>query len=95
MFRRATLVLVFISVVSSCSDFPELDDAVDSDAHDARYPDLVPIEDIYAGIPEAQIDDETTMDVEARIARLKARAARLRGTVIDSHTRKRLKDGVT
>ena len=60
----------------------------------APYPDLVPLDGLQARIAETRIAPETVGDTETRIARLKARAARLRGTVIDSGTRQRMKDGI-
>lgn len=86
--------LVMIFTLTACSHFPELDGTVDSAARDAAYPDLIPVEQIYARMPDARIEPDTSLEVEARVDRLRSRAARLRGTVIDSATRHRMKVGV-
>ncbi|WP_306113590.1 MULTISPECIES: hypothetical protein [unclassified Roseovarius] len=79
------------AALSACSDFPELEDTVDSDA---TYPDLVPIESLTAKTPDARIEPETAPDTQARIDRLKSRAARLQRDVIDDETHQRMQDGI-
>ncbi|MEO1139976.1 MAG: hypothetical protein AAFW87_11020 [Pseudomonadota bacterium] len=88
-------VLVLLVTLAGCSQFPELDDNLSSEARAARYPDLVPVEDLRAGLTAPRITDETTTTLEGRVAALRARAARLRGTVIDRNSRNRLEQKVT
>jgi hypothetical protein len=79
------------ALIAGCSQFPELDDTVSDAARKATYPDLVPVEVLRAGLPEQRINETTTPALEARIDRLRTRAARLRGTVIDAPTRQALR----
>ncbi len=77
--------------LSACSEFPELEDTVDSNA---AYPGLVPIESLTSQAPDPQIKPETAPDLETRVDRLKARAARLKRKVIDEETHARMDAGV-
>lgn len=69
----------FLAVLCGCASFPELDRAVPRSALEAPYPALVPLD---GGLPELRraVRQEQTgeMSLEARIARLRARAALLR-----------------
>ncbi len=77
------LILPLVAALSACNEFPELDDTVDSDA---RYPALLPIESLTSRAPDPRIKPETAPDTQSRIDRLKSRAARLQGDVIDDET---------
>lgn len=88
------LIPAFCAALTACGEFPELKEAVDSDARRAPYPDLVPLESITGNIPEKRITPETPEELDARVARLKARSARLNRSVIDSETHDRMQAGV-
>ena len=88
------LIPAVFTALSACNEFPELDQTVDSDARDASYPDLVPIDTIQSGIPDQQIEPETQDELDARVDRLKARADRLSGAVIDDATQERMQAGI-
>ena len=96
--RPMRLPLVFLpalfAALSACNEFPALDDTMDREARNAPYPDLVPIETLNAQAPDPRIKPETAADTQSRIDRLKARAARLQGNVIDAETHQRMQDGV-
>ncbi len=94
MFRHFAPVIMVSITLAACSQFPQLDETVDSQARRAAYPDLIPIEDIYTRIPDTRIYPDTPLRLEDRVSRLRARAARLRGTVIDGATRQRMRAGV-
>ena len=89
------LTLLMISALclslSACSEFPELEDTVDSNA---AYPGLVPIESLTSQAPDPRIKPETAPDLDARVDRLKARAARLKSDVIDEETHARMDAGI-
>lgn len=91
---RFALALFLIAALTACSQFPQLDETVGDAARKAPYPDLIPIEKFHAQIPDTLIEPTTAPQVEARVAQLKARAARLRGSVIDNATRTRMQQGV-
>jgi len=88
-------VLLCAALSAGCTQFPDLDSAISPGAERAAYPDLVPVEQLRAQIPLAQVDPDTASNLEARVANLRARARRLRGTVIDSPTRARMTTGVS
>jgi len=78
----------------ACADFPELNGTVSPELESADFPRLVPVEPLLAQADEVQITDETTAALDARVARLRTRAARLKHSVVDRGTRARMRDGV-
>ena len=82
------------AALGACTQFPELDHTVDSEAQAAGYTDLVPIETIKTAVPETQIEPETQDDLEDRVERLKKRANGLRGAVVDEATQERMRAGI-
>jgi len=87
--------LLLTLCLSACSQFPALDENTTAQTRRAPYPDLVPAEDLHAQVAEARVTDQTTLSLEARVAALRARAVRLRGTVIDGTSRRRLDHKIT
>ena len=81
-------------LATACTQFPVIEGRVSDDVRDGPYMDLVPVETLRAGLPETQVTDADITAVEARIARLRARAARLSGAVVDSGTRARMTQGI-
>jgi len=81
-----------------CAQFPELEGRVRPGAAAAPYPELVPLDPILAAVPPpAEQADRSAAAGEAlsgRLARLEARAARLRGAVLSPEERRRLGAGV-
>ena len=94
MRSSLTLVVTLTALLTGCNDFPQLNDGVDDATRDAKYPKLVPVETIQARFNNPLIDEDISPELEARVARLKARANRLRGGVVDQDTRERFKAGV-
>lgn len=86
--------LVAATTLAACSQFPELEEDAALGARDAPYPELVPAESLRAQVPGAQITDDSQAALDTRIARLRSRAARLKGTVVDGGTRARMSQGV-
>lgn len=85
---------LLVGAVAGCSRFPALDDTVSDSARTAPYPDLVPVGMLLAQVPPDRIAPDTDDASKARAARLRARAAALRGTVIDTHTSARMGRGI-
>ena len=77
-----------------CTPFPDLDDTITDEARRAPYPALVPLDSLQERIGGTRIEPGTAQSVTARADRLRARAARLDGAVIDSGTRARMRAGV-
>jgi hypothetical protein len=93
--RPSTLVLLSsFAALAACSQFPELDETPGLDLRNTPYPDLMPVETLRAQAPQANITPESQAALEDRITRLRARAARLKGTVVDGGTRARMSQGV-
>lgn len=83
--------LALIVGLSACSEFPELDETVDSDA---AYPELVPVESLTARAPDPRLKPETSPELSSRMDRLRARAAGLKRDVIDEETQARMDAGI-
>ncbi|WP_246035996.1 hypothetical protein [Aliishimia ponticola] len=88
------MVFALLILVSGCAQFPELDSAIPAEAEAAAYPDLVPLNGSFDPAAPIAAQEQTEAGLSARLARLQARAARLRGRVIDSGTRARMAKGV-
>ena len=74
--RAACLALCL--TLCACIDIPEVEGTVVPSLEDAAYPDLVPLDPLLAqAIPTGVDPDETTRDLELRIAALRARARAL------------------
>ena len=61
----------------------------------ADYPALVPLAPVLASATSGQVDTrQTRKQLEARVARLRVRAARLRGSVLTEREKQRLDEGL-
>ncbi|MEP1884919.1 MAG: hypothetical protein ABJJ12_07095, partial [Marinomonas sp.] len=87
--------LVLGASLAACTQFPALDHTVTAEAEAAEYPTLVPIAQLLAS---AQVDStdpvQTTAAIDARLAALRARAERLRGSVLTGREKQRLAQGL-
>lgn len=91
--RLIAFVLPF--ALLGCTQFPELDSAVSEHGQNAKYPALVPFETLLAQSGNASsTPEQTASTLSARVLALQIRAARLRGSVVDANTRKRMQNGV-
>lgn len=91
---RPTFAMIVSCGLVACTQFPDLESAISPASERADYPDLLPIEQLNARVPEGRLAPETPQNIEARVAALRTRASRLRGTVIDNSTRARMIAGV-
>ncbi|PVA10246.1 hypothetical protein DC366_08330 [Pelagivirga sediminicola] len=89
-----TAALCAGAMLPGCTQFPELDATIPDAARRAPYPDLVPLEGFRTRLDNSRIPQGSAESVEDRAARLRARADRLSGSVIDSATRARMQAGV-
>lgn len=79
--------------LAGCDDpYPLSADLTEADRR-APYPVLLPVEQVRAQVPPPRTTERTQPELEARAARLRARAAGLRGPVIDAETQSRLDRG--
>ena len=90
-------MIALLALATGCADAPRLDTGLSARARGAAYPELVPLGPLLAGVSAAQSDHDIptlTGNLPARAAALRARAARLRGTVVDAAARDRMRAAV-
>lgn len=83
--------LVVLCAVAGCADWPDPVIPGTDAARAAPWPALVPLSDILVGGTRVS---EPVVPSAARLAALTARAASLRGPVVDAATRARMARGV-
>ena len=89
------LLLLTTFFLAACTTVPELDARISETARAAEYPSLQPIDQVLTSDRTPVLDDQAVSAFQGRIARLKARAARLRRTpVVDSTSRARLHQAI-
>lgn len=87
--------LAFCFALCACTQFPDLDGTVSPAVENAAYPALVPLGPLLdSAVPTTTDTVQTTQNLEARIAALRARARALqRRAVVDAGARARLTGG--
>ena len=85
-------LLLFIMLTTACAqNLPATHSTISQTALDAPYPKLVPIDQLIAKAKNGSKIVAQTKTLEARVARLKNRAAALKGrSVFDGATRLKL-----
>ncbi len=86
--------LIVISALSGCAAFPLLDTRIDPAAAAAPYPALIPLGPLLTQAGTGGVAPLASAGLSGRLSALAARAAALRGPVIDSATRARMQEGV-
>ena len=97
MTRISRLFLIpgTLAALSGCGEYPELNDTVTPQLEASSYPDLVPLGPVLAQASTQGTDPvQAQASAEARVAALRARAARLRGSVLSGAERVRLAEGL-
>ncbi len=74
---RSFYVAAFVGL-TACASIPQLDGTIDAAARGAPFPDLINIDGLTAN---TQQNTQAPPDLAARIARLNAKAAELRGPI--------------
>lgn len=92
---RASFAFVLILSLTACAEFPELDAALTSEMKAAGYPALAPTSELEALQTPPQATATTAASVNTRVAALRARAARLSGSVVSGSDRARMRAGVS
>lgn len=92
MLRPMTRGLLALTLfLTACTAFPELDGKASETAKAAPFPKLQPMDQLLAaGAEPPRLTDADVNALLARVQRLKARANRLRGPVVDRATRIRM-----
>jgi len=94
--KMRVIMMIAIAGLGACAEFPQLDNRLDAAALAADYPILQPLDPLLAqaAIQTDTITPASEADFDRRIATLRARAARLRGPVIDAAPLARMRRGV-
>jgi len=82
-------------MLPGCTEFPALTAPLTAADTDAPLPVLVPVDSILARTEDTAIQPDTQSGLEARMAGLEQRAARLRDAGLDPETRARMQAGVS
>ncbi|MEL0436121.1 hypothetical protein [Phycobacter sp. K97] len=78
-FTTSALLIVLAAACGACTRVPEIEGRLTADLRDADYPDLLPLDQGLAPLPAPQDQSrELEEQLDARSARLKARAEALR-----------------
>ena len=84
-----------LALTGACTQFPALDRTITPTLAASDYPTLVPIDPILAEAQTSTVEPiKATAAIDARVAALKARAARLSGSVLSGAQRQRLAQGL-
>lgn len=84
-----------LTLLGACTQFPELDRNITPELAAADYPALVPMESILTRAQTVKVEpQQAAAALDARVAALKSRAARLRGSVLTGRERQRLAEGL-
>lgn len=87
--------LLAVLTLGACTQFPQLDRTITPELERAEYPTLVPVEPLLARATTGRVDPvQTEAALLGRLSRLRARAARLRGSVLSGRERQRLREGL-
>lgn len=87
--------LILCLMLAGCADAPSLDGCISAAAAAAPYPTLEPLAPLLAraALP-GRITPVSTIQMDGSAAALRARAAALRGPVVDAATRARMQRGI-
>lgn len=95
LFQRPAVCAVSLALCAGCTQFPVLDRTITPAMEAAAYPELVPLGPVLAQATASPIDPaQTQAQLSARVSALRARAARLRGSVLSGRERQRLAEGL-
>ena len=87
--------LCTLGMLAGCTQFPQLDHTQTAQLEASEYPALVPVEPLLAQATQGRVDPvQTQSNLQGRVSRLRARAARLRGSVLTGAERQRLERGL-
>ncbi|MEO0750811.1 MAG: hypothetical protein AAFY25_03330 [Pseudomonadota bacterium] len=94
-------IIAIPACLAACSTFPELDGQISPAVQSADYPALLPAEDLRAQVSTGPLEPRETPifaqaeQIDNRADALRARAASLRGDVIEEEDRDRLDQDIT
>lgn len=95
------VIACFSAGLGGCTTFPELDAQISPEVQSANYPALLPAEDLRAQVSTGPLEPREqplvaqAERIDNRADSLRARAASLRGEVIEEEDRDRLDQDIT
>jgi len=93
--RSSYLWAIALLATAGCTPFPQLDDSIRPEVRDADYATLVPLSTLQTSTDPIRVDPvQTQAQLNGRLAGLRARADRLRGTVLTGREKQRLQEGL-
>lgn len=94
MYLTAALAAC-LALLAACTQFPALDSTITPALDAADYPDLVPLGPVLSATKITGVEPaQATAAIDSRVAALRTRAARLRGSVLTGRERQRLAQGL-
>ena len=88
-------LLASLVLTGACTQFPALDRTITPELENADYATLVPLGPVLSAAQSTTVEPmQANAAIDSRVAALKARAARLRGSVLSGAERQRLKNGL-
>ncbi|WP_424941736.1 hypothetical protein [Aliiroseovarius crassostreae] len=96
MTRTLTMSFLIPALIglAACSPSPEVGKPLSNVARNADYPRILPLDTLLAQQPEEVDIPALTGSLTSRAAALRARAAALRGSIVDGGTRARMQDAL-
>lgn len=95
MLSRHSKFAACLLLLVACADNPGLPGTLTEADRAAPFPDLVPLSQIMRNTTAPQVTDASIAQFDNRLARLRARAARLNRPVVDNATRARMQAAIT
>lgn len=93
--RSSYFCAIALLFAAGCTPFPQLDDSIRPEVRNADYATLVPLSTLQTSTDPIRIDPaQTQAQLNGRLAGLRARADRLRGTVLSGREKQRLQEGL-
>ena len=91
----STAFATALTLLGACTQFPALDRTITPELEASQYPALTPLGPVLASAAETGVEPvSASAAIDARIAALKSRAARMRGSVLSGPERQQLAKGL-
>ncbi len=84
-----------VALLSACAQAPILPTTDATDGGSTSFPRLLPLSQIQSDIPNPKVTPASVTELDARLARLRARAIGLNRPVVDTATRARMQGAVS
>lgn len=93
---RAFATILIAAAISGCTQFPQVDAAMNARTYDTAFPSLAPTEDVVSDPAAPRLDADSAEALARRAAWLRLRAERLRNQdVLDGSARDTLQNATS